>query len=154
MRIRPAVAVALAFAFAAAATVIAQQPQTFGKGVTLEQSTPLTRLLERPADFEGKTVRVEGTVKAVCQHMGCWMAFAPEGATDDRSLMIKVDDGVIVFPLTAKGKKAAAEGVMQRVPRATEAQEAATEHARATGSATAAAAPASWQLKATGAIVY
>ncbi len=154
MRVHHTAAVVFAAAFAITATAIAQEPKTYGKGVSLEQSTPLTRILERPADFEGKTVRVEGTVKAVCQHMGCWMAFAPDGETEDRTLLIKVDDGVIVFPVTAKGRKAAAEGVIQRVGRATEAQEAAGEHAHAVGSATAAATPTSWQLKATGAVVY
>jgi hypothetical protein len=150
MSTRHTAAVVLAVAFGTIA--IAQQPETFGKGVSLEQSTPLTRILERPADFEGKTVRVEGTVKAVCQHMGCWMAFSPDGETTDRTLLVKVDDGVIVFPITAKGRKAAAQGVIQRVAGA-EAKEAAAEHARAAGSASA-TAPTSWHLKATGAIVY
>ena len=133
--------------------VPAQAPQTFGAGVTLTESTPLVRLLDTPAEFEGKTIRVDGTVKAVCQHMGCWMAFAPENAKDDRTILIKVDDGVIVFPVSAKGHRAAAQGVFQRVGAAdAEGREAAAEHAKQT------AAPSDartlWQLKATGAIVY
>lgn len=153
MKIRPVAAIVVALSFGTIAA-IAQEPKTFGSGVSLERSTALTDILDKPADFEGKTVRVEGTVKAVCQHMGCWMSFAPDGETSDKTLLVKVDDGVMVFPITAKGRKAAAQGVIQRVPRAAEAQEAAAEHAHASGSAKAPAAPASWQLKATGAIVY
>jgi hypothetical protein len=133
------------------ATAFAQRPETFGAGVSLEDTTPLVRVIERPADFEGKTVRVEGTVTAVCMHMGCWMALS-DTVSGSRTLMIKVDDGVIVFPPRAKGRRAVAEGVVQRVGSQGENREAASEHARATGGG--AAAPVSWQLKATGALVY
>jgi hypothetical protein len=134
-------------------SVGAQGPQTFGTGVSLKDSTPIVRLLDNPVDFEGKTVRVEGTVKAVCAHMGCWMAFAPENAKDDRTVLIKVDDGVIVFPVSAKGRRAAAQGVFQRVGASdAEGREAAAEHAKQTASSSDASTL--WQLKATGAIVY
>ena len=82
------------------------------------------------------------------------MAFAPDGETKYRTLLIKVDDGVIVFPVTAKGRKAAAEGVIQRVPRA----------GGGTRSGCGTRTPGwlrdcrcrnkYWQLKATGAVVY
>jgi hypothetical protein len=148
------VPLSVGLAVALCCTAQAQEPQTFGSGVTLTESTPLQRVLDSPDGFEGRTVRVEGTVKAVCAHMGCWMAFAPEAAADGRTLLIKVDDGVIVFPVSAKGRRAAAQGIIQRVGTAdAEGQEAAAEQARATGSAGASAAT-SWQLKATGAIVY
>lgn len=131
----------------------AQAPQTFGDGVTLKESTPIVRLLDNPAEYEGKTVRVEGTVEAVCQHMGCWMAFAADGANDGRTLLIKVDDGVIVFPVSAKGHRAAAQGVVQRIgPHDAEGREAASEHAKQ--SAAPHDARTIWQLKATGAVVY
>jgi hypothetical protein len=128
----------------------AQQPQTFGTGVSITENTPLASLIERPADFEGKTVRVEGTVQAVCQHMGCWMAFAADSAPNGKTLFVKVDDGVIVFPVTAKGRRAVAQGVIQRIGGVNpEEKEAAAEHAKQT-----AAASTMWQLKATGALVY
>lgn len=144
--------VTYAVAVALGAATAAQTPKTFGSGVTLAETTPLTRIIAGPAAFEGKTVRVEGTVTAVCMHMGCWMALAPDSAADATStLLIKVDDGVIVFPPGAKGRKAVAEGVVQRIGGGPEGREAASEHARATGKA---AAPVAWQLKATGALVY
>lgn len=148
MRARLALSLGMALALVIASH--AQQPQTFGTGVSLTENTPLASLIERPADFEGKTVRVEGTVQAVCQHMGCWMAFAADGAPGGKTLFVKVDDGVIVFPVTAKGRRAVAQGVIQRIGGANpEEKEAAAEHAAQT-----AAAPTMWQLKATGAVVY
>jgi hypothetical protein len=129
--------------------------EKYGDGVSPGQTTPLARVIERPADFEGKTIKVEGVVTAVCTHMGCWMALAPAGtstaASNAPTMMIKVDDGVIVFPVTAKGRHATAQGVVERVGATGESKEAADEHARHTGAKTD--APTAWQLKATGAVV-
>jgi hypothetical protein len=128
-------------------------PETFGAGVSLSDVTPIAQVIDRPAEFEGRTVRVEGVVTAVCAHMGCWMALAPDGAADaSRTLLLKVDDGVIVFPISARGRRVAAQGVVQRVGSDAEGQSAAAEHARAAGSAPA--APVAWQLKATGAVLH
>jgi hypothetical protein len=135
--------------FLALATLHAQKADTYGAGVTLKDATPLAQVIDKPASFEGKTVRVEGTVTAVCMHMGCWMALTPDAASSSKTMLIKVDDGVIVFPPSAKGRRAVAQGVIEKIGGSGEAQEAASEQARSTGSA----APA-WQLKATGALVY
>ena len=134
----------------ALATLQAQKPETYGAGVSLKETTALAQVIEKPASFEGKTVRVEGTVTAVCMHMGCWMALTPDQTSDAKTMLIKVDDGVIVFPPSAKGRRAVAQGVIERIGGSAEGQEAASEHARSTASP----APVSWQLKATGALVY
>jgi hypothetical protein len=124
--------------------------ETYGAAPTVRDATPIAQLLATPADFQGKTVRVEGVVTGVCTMMGCWMALAPSDAPKGPAILIKVDDGVIVFPANARGKRATAQGVVERVGTTTEGQEAAREHAEQakTGSA------ATWQVKATGAIVY
>ena len=137
--------------------------ETFGAAPTVSEATPIAQLLATPADFQGKTVRVEGVVTGVCTMMGCWMALAPDAAPKGPAILIKVDDGVIVFPASARGKRATAQGIVERVGTAdAEGQEAAREHAEHEGrsqspSGTAAPRPAavtSWQIKATGAIVY
>lgn len=137
-----------------AASARTDEPKTFGTGVSLAEVTPIASVIEAPAPFEGKTVRVEGTVTAVCQHMGCWMALAPESAAAGApTLRLKVDDGVIVFPVSAKGHRAAAQGVVERVKTGdAEGNEAAGEHARAEGKKPAAAAQ--YHIKVTGAVVY
>jgi uncharacterized protein DUF4920 len=121
---------------------------TLGKGVTLAAATPIASVAERPAEFVGRTLRVDGVATAVCTHMGCWMAVAPEGDPSGTTIRLKVDDGVIVFPVTAKGKRVSAEGVFEAVGTSAEASEAAGEHARVDPTA-----PQQYQLKATGAII-
>lgn len=128
--------------------------ETFGAAPTVTEVTPIAQLLAKPADFQGKTVRVEGVVTGVCTMMGCWMALAPDDAPKGAAILIKVDDGVIVFPTSARGKRATAQGVVERVGAAdAEGQEAAREHAEHEGRAKT-DSPSSWQIKATGAIVY
>ena len=151
MTARTVLSIGFALALSLAA-LQAQQSQTYGAGVSLKETTPLAQLIDKPADFEGKTVRVEGVVTAVCMHMGCWMALTPEKGADAKTMLVKVDDGVIVFPPSAKGRRAVAQGVIERIGGSREGQEAASEHARSTGAAST--TPTAWQLKATGALVY
>jgi len=87
---------------------------SYGSGVTLTETTSVARILADPDAFVGKTVRIEGKVVDVCPMKGCWMELE-EGAAG-KSVRVKVDDGVIVFPITAKGKSAVAEGVVEAIP--------------------------------------
>jgi hypothetical protein len=133
------------------ATPIAAADTTLGTGVTLDTATPIADVIARPAGFAGQTIRVEGVVTAVCEHMGCWMTLAPAGAIGETpaTLRLKVDDGVIVFPVSSRGKTAIAQGVIERAG-------GDNHHAAGTpGEAAAAtqAAPASYQLKVTGALL-
>lgn len=126
--------------------------EKYGAGVSIDQATPITQLLSRPAEYAGKTVRVEGVVTEVCTMMGCWMALAPDGQPNASPVLIQVEhDGVIVFPVTAKGHKASAQGVVEKIEGG-EGREAAQELASAQGT-TAAKAP-QWRIAATGAVVY
>lgn len=119
-----------------------------GAGVSLKDTTAIKALVEQPASYVGKTLRVDGIATAVCTHMGCWMAVAAEGDEQGPTVRLKVDDGVIVFPVTAKGRKVSAEGVFEAVGASPEAKEAAGEHATHDAQASQ-----TYQLKATGAIV-
>ena len=135
-------------------SVATRGAETFGAAPTLPEVTPIPQLLAKPADFQGKTVRVEGIVTGVCTMMGCWMALAPTDAPKGPAILIKVDDGVIVFPTSARGKRATAQGVVERVGAGdAEGQEAAREHADQQGHAKSESAT-TWRIKATGAIVY
>ena len=127
--------------------------ETFGTAPAVPEATPIAQLLAKPADFQGKTVRVEGVVTGVCTMMGCWMALAPADAPKGPAILIKVDDGVIVFPTSARGKRATAQGVVERVGTSPEGQEAAREHAEHEGR-TKTDSATTWQIKATGAILY
>lgn len=162
-----------------ASVAMAQAEQKLGTGVALTQKTSIADVVKNPEAFVGKTIRIDGTATAVCQHMGCWMAVSESDKADAPTVRLKVEDGVIVFPVSAKGKAVSAEGVFEKIaPTDAEGKEAAAEHAKhqAAGHATSAqaaaghgahqaashgadhkakpeAASAKYQLKATGAII-
>jgi hypothetical protein len=95
---------------------------------------------------------VEGVVTEVCTAMGCWMALAPTDQPKGSTVLIQVDhDGKIVFPLSARGHRAAAQGIVEKISGG-EGAEAAAELARQQGAK--AEAPAKWRIAATGAVVY
>jgi hypothetical protein len=83
-----------------------------GKPLTQQQSVPIGKILSSPESFVDKTVQVKGTVTEVCEMMGCWMNLVD---ADNKSLRVKVNDGEIVFPKSAIGKTAVAEGKFVRL---------------------------------------
>jgi len=85
----------------------------FGKKLALKETTKISTLLSNPADHLNKPVRVEGIIVGVCESQGCWMELASD--KEFQKLKIKVNDGDMVFPLTAKGKTAVVEGTLYEV---------------------------------------
>jgi len=139
------VAMTLAVAFVAAPL----DETKLGAGVTVEQATPIAAIVKAPAEYVGKTVRVDGVATAVCEMMGCWMAVAESDAKDAPTVRLKVEhEGDIVFPMSARGKRVSAQGLFEAVPADGEAHDAAMEHARHDAKASA-----QFQIKATGAII-
>jgi hypothetical protein len=122
----------LVLGLATSAAVWAAGDETFGTGVKIAEATPIKSLYENPKAFLGKTIRLDGVVTAVCEAMGCWMALAPADQPD-QTVRFKVDHGAgIVFPLSARGKKASAEGVFEAIAESDhEANDAAREQAAA-----------------------
>jgi hypothetical protein len=89
--------------------------KTYGAGLRLAETTPVEDLLARPEEFVGRAVRVDGEVVEVCEMAGCWMAIRAGGAAAGGAVRVKVADGEIVFPVSARGKPAAAEGGFERL---------------------------------------
>jgi hypothetical protein len=146
----------VALSLAVAVTLTAQEGKTYGAGVKLESATPIEKLLTNSKDFVGKTVRIDGVVTAVCDKMGCWMDLRDEKTDPTRAqtLRLKVEDGgPIAFPVSAKGKKASAEGVFEAVSGEMAKEYAADAKEAKTGSDMKTDAPR-FQIKTTGAIVY
>ena len=71
---------------------------------------PLEEGVLLPLDEE--RVRVEGEVLEVCLKKGCWMNLA--GDQPGSKVRIKVPDDAIVFPPSAEGKYAVAEGLVKK----------------------------------------
>jgi hypothetical protein len=113
----------------------------YGGGVTIGEPTPIATLLASPDGFVGKTVRVDGVITGVCEKRGCWMQVTDKES--GQGIRIKVEDGVIVFPLESMGHRAAAEGVFEAVKLTPEqvAARAAAAREQAAGKAVAAGEP-------------
>jgi len=47
------------------------------------QAIVITDLLSKPQDYEGKTVKLNGTITDVCQTMGCWLMLS-DGTSEIR----------------------------------------------------------------------
>jgi hypothetical protein len=128
---------------------LAAEDIKLGAGVTLKEATPIEKLVEAPGDYVGKTIRIDGVATAVCENMGCWLAVSTSEEKDAKTVRLKVEDGVIVFPVSAKGKKVSAEGIFEEiVPKDAHGVEAAAEHAKHDAKASK-----KYQIKATGAII-
>lgn len=93
--------------------LINAEDKKFGKEITLTEKTEVKTILEKPADFNGEKVLIEGTIVEVCESRGCWIEVA--AAEGYEKIRVKVDDGVIVFPMEAKGKQALVEGEVYAV---------------------------------------
>jgi hypothetical protein len=103
----------------------------YGEGVTLTESTPISRIIDEIDDYVGQRVRVEGLVTAVCEMRGCWFEMASD--REFETLRFKVEEGVIQFPVSIRGKYAVAEGIVVHVEddgaeAARHATKQATEH--------------------------
>ena len=98
----------------AAFPVAAGDGKAYGEPLTGKDVMPIHQLLEDPDPYLGEVVRVEGLITGVCEKRGCWMSLASD-EKEFEEIRIKVDDGVIVFPMEAKGKHAVAEGVLTKI---------------------------------------
>jgi RecJ-like exonuclease len=87
--------------------------QKLGKPIDLKTTTPIKAILAEPEKYLGKEVRVEGEITQVCQMAGCWIMVKDASSSDP--IMVKVDDGVIVFPKDGAGKKVVAQGKLEKV---------------------------------------
>jgi hypothetical protein len=99
------------FLFVAMLSPVTSFAKDFGKGVTLSEETAISSILDHPADYVGKKVKVSGLIIDVCSMRGCWIYLA--GDRDFEKIRIKVTDGEIVFPMEARGKVAIVEGVLE-----------------------------------------
>ncbi len=111
---RRALVVTVVMLLAGGVVATALDGDSYGDGVTLEKSVPIKDLMATPDKFVGQKVRVEGVISAVCQKRGCWMQVTDPDTGD--GVRIKVEDGVIVFPYSAMGHKALAEGIFTAIP--------------------------------------
>jgi hypothetical protein len=95
---------------APAGAPLALPGKAFGAGITLADAVSVDDILANPTAYDGKVVRVEGMVTDVCPKRGCWFELASK--TPGKKLRFKVQDGVMTFPMEAKGQTAIAQGTI------------------------------------------
>lgn len=88
----------------------AVQGKKYGNALTLTEVTKVSDIYASPEKFNGKRVLVQGPIVDVCSSMGCWIALGSD--KEFQTIRFKVDDGVIVFPMSIKGQNARVEGVI------------------------------------------
>jgi len=139
------------------ATVSAIDGEAYGAPLTSTDTIKISELFASPDDYVGQTVRVEGLITGVCEKRGCWMSLASD--QEFQELRIKVDDGVIVFPLEAKGRRAVAEGVFAKIELTLEqtlayAEHHAQEHGEEFDPSQVTEPQTYFQIQASGAVIY
>jgi len=87
----------------------------------------LDKVLATPADFDGKTIAVEGKVRRACEKKGCWMELAASDKGPGMRVTFK-DYGFFV-PLDSAGATAKVEGTVK----VAELTEANAKHLQAEG---------------------
>ena len=85
----------------------------FGTGAQIHRAIPVSQILQSPEKYIGKEVTVTGQVIDVCEKRGCWMKFASDNK--HQTLRVKVKDGEMVFPISARGKKGVAKGELKKI---------------------------------------
>lgn len=80
----------------------------YGTGASPKDMVKISEVLENPDKFLDKEITVSGLIVDVCPKRGCWMMFASDKKF--QTLRIKVNDGEMVFPLSARGHEGFARG--------------------------------------------
>jgi hypothetical protein len=89
------------------------EPLKVGAAITVKKPTDVGRLARNPRRYVGRTVRIEGTVKGVCQGMGCWVEVASaRGAT----FLARSLDESVLLPKDCAGRKVVVQGVVTAMP--------------------------------------
>jgi hypothetical protein len=92
---------------------VPSDPLVFGAPITTKKPVKVADLAKKPEKFKGKTVRLEGVVKEVCQGRGCWVEVAAPGGA---SFMARSLDHSILLPKDCQGRSIVVEGVVTTMP--------------------------------------
>lgn len=128
----------------------------FGAGADFKAAMSMTEIMKTPDKYLGKEVTFFGTITDVCAKRGCWMKLSTDYKGE--KVRIKVQDGVMVFPLDARGKKAVAKGEFKKFDLSIEdtkayLQHMAEENKQKFDPASVKAPMTVYQVNATGAVI-
>ena len=87
----------------------AGDPFRAGAPITVKKPVRIQKLAKHPAKFEGKVLRLEGTVKNVCQGRGCWVDVEDANGV---TFMAKSLDETVLLPKDCAGRKVIVQGIV------------------------------------------
>ena len=88
-------------------------PVRVGAAITAKKATAIDKIAKDPKKFVGQTVKIEGTVKKVCQGAGCWVEVASsQGVT----FLAKSLDESVLLPKDCAGRSIRVQGVVTMLP--------------------------------------
>lgn len=83
------------------------RPELYGQPLAEQQITPIGDLLAQPAKFEGKRVKIRGTITTECP-AGCWFNLKDDTGT----VYVNIHPSNLVIP-QRQGHQATVEGVVK-----------------------------------------
>ena len=102
-----------------ASTVFAGAPASgtdairVGAAITTKKATDIDKLAKDPKKYVGRTLRIDGTVKKVCQGAGCWVEVASSKGT---TFLAKSLDESVLLPKDCSGRKIVVQGIVTMMP--------------------------------------
>jgi hypothetical protein len=82
----------------------------FGDGVKQADAVPIGEVVANPAKYDGKTIRMVGEIRAVCQTKGCWMRVGNDDKNGGQNVFVKFKDYAFFMPKDGAGRTAVIEG--------------------------------------------
>ena len=81
--------------------------ENVGDNISWDGAIPVVDVLDTPSDYIGKTVKLEGVARKICQKKGCWMTLdaAPHG-----SIKVTFKDYGFFVPMDIAGRSVIIEG--------------------------------------------
>ena len=92
------------------AAALPADAKSFGASLSGNPPLGLAAVLTAPDSFCGKTVVVDGSVRATCTRKGCWMELAPSTDKDAPGCRVTFKDYGFFVPLNSQGSDARVEG--------------------------------------------
>ena len=85
----------------------------YGDKINLSESKKIEDLINNSENYLDKNVLISGEILEVCPMRGCWINV--KNKDSNTNIRVKVTDGEIVFPLSAKGKNINVEGIFSKL---------------------------------------
>lgn len=91
-----------------------QHPQGhYGNHMQKGVAQQIREILNKPDEYLNKNVLVSGVIDDVCPMRGCWIQISDKNQAGP--IRVKVTDGEIVFPLSAKNHNVTVQGTFVRL---------------------------------------